>query len=244
MVHSPGVISLTCLTENGALWRSHGGVVLDATAPVAFLEALRPTGGVVLEEVHVQDKDPKTTTRRMFLHDRLSRKELFSDPAGILRGVNQKLLQALGKAPPTPEEGLVLFTYRRAIKEPQLASVWQELLQGLQNRFRSVELHHYGNVRGYDHWFRRGFTTFVTVGDPIPNIGAAGMQAAAAGLDAEEAEEALKALARSELAQAHGRARDAQTGHRRHFHFGMQPPFGWDGSVAGLEVVSYEGGER
>ena len=94
-----------------------------------------------------------------------------------------------------------------------------------------VDLAWYGNARGYNHWYEAGYTHYITVGDPLPNLGAMEMARQALGLEVSDRRAAR--LAEQELAQAHGRARDVQPGGVRiHWHYGIVAPLGWDAGNA------------
>lgn len=230
---------LTCVTQNGVVWRDHGGVILDATAPLAVLKRLRPDAEVV--DLRVQDSGE---VERLVVYDsnvsRTAWTRLSRDPERaqheakrLARRIRSYLKQAEKRLDRKPKA--VVFTYKDSL--PGNATSWARL-SGLADE---VDWHYYGNTRGYDRWFQEGFDVFITVGDPVANIGA--LAASWSLLNGEQSEEAFHTFvaesAENESAQAHGRSRDPQRkksdGYRLHVHFGTRIPLGWDFDTASVE---------
>lgn len=222
-----GALEVTRVTATGLVWRHTGGVLLDATAPVTVLNRLRPD--MTLTNVTVEDAD-EGVKRVLKETNGLSRTNVasgkgFSVVAGVCRDLKKELgllERRLGRRPKA-----VVFTYRMLI--PQL----QETLGN------DVAFWHYGNTRGYNHWFEEGFDAFITVGDPYTNIGVDQSIVSYLQLSEEDVESFSSENARAEAAQAHGRARDPQAkrgdGERLHLHYGKLPPLGWDETNTELE---------
>lgn len=212
VVKAPGGFVLASLTKNALLLREHGGVVMDATAPISLMKMVRPDIEIV--DVNVEDDED---TERAWIFANLSRAALLRDPSTFKAAV-------LSLAQFTKRRKAVVFTYKDRVEEGK-------------RLYPEADWHHYGDVRGHDRWYQQGYESFVTLGDPIPNLGAvqAGLELA---LDApkDAISEYLDEVARAETAQAHGRARDPQphlTGGRRvHIHVGSKPPLGWNGENA------------
>jgi hypothetical protein len=223
----PGAVDVTFLTEHGELWKTAGGVILDATAPVHELQALRPNAVVV--DVPVADSDEGIV--KAFVHcpglsrtvleqrGELKRRLAFEDLARDLSRRSRLLEKRLGRPPKT-----VVMTYKPRIEEVEKA---------IRNSgLATLEVAYYGNTRGYDRWFQQGFDQFVTIGDPYPNLYSAARSFELLKLPEDEQSSYYAYAARSEAAQAHGRARDPQRrvsgeGIRSHIHYGRLPPLGW-----------------
>lgn len=101
----------------------------------------------------------------------------------------------------------------------------------------TLDVGHYGAVRGLDHW--RGHDALVTLGDPWPQLADSRWETELLRLGNWEGR--LEQAAQQELEQAHGRLR---TVHRdtpaRALHVGLVRPGGWGGDV---EVRDDRGGQ-
>lgn len=217
-----GGIQVTVLTASGRLWRDHGGVVLDATAPVAELQALRSDlvsvrlavadAGVVRRLLKPQPGLARCHFKR---YSKNRQSAVIETVVGDLSREVRRLERRLGRPPKT-----AVFSYRHYL----------ELLQAKWDGPGAVEWGYYGNTRGYDRWFQEGFDCFVTIGDPYQNIGAD--LATATYLKLPEPDGFSASRARAEAAQAHGRSRAPQpklvAGERLHVHYGRLAPSGWD----------------
>jgi hypothetical protein len=227
-------ISVASLTPNGSLFRRYGGVVLDATANLAELRRLRPD----LRAVTLRVKDAGNTERYLQHATGLDRKSLTHRPERLVEAVNhamgaaQRWGRANGAAPKT-----VVFTYMAHHKT--VAELWPE-----------AEVGYFGNTRGYDRYFQEGFNTFVTIGDPVTNLSALALQwrVLTGKLPDDgntEWQRYIAASAESELAQAHGRARNPQAskspGGRLHLHYGRRVPAGWDQETCRIDTVTFAG---
>lgn len=213
-VVSESTIHIAALTDNGELFKIRGGVVLDATANTAELRALRPDMNFV--QVDVEDKG--TSIRHVINTSDISRTRTKQDlrRVGLVIEHAKGMCRGLGK--------VVVFTYKGIIDD--LQAMWPE-----------ATFAYFGNTRGYDHFFQDGYDAFITIGDPITNIGALALQwCVIAGEQPTDTDpiwkEYIANSARAELAQAHGRARDPQykkgIGERLHVHYGKTVPLGWD----------------
>lgn len=232
LVISKDFMSFASLTPDGTLFRQRGGVVLDATANLSEIQALRPDTRVV--QLRVADNGE--TERYVIYAAGLERKSLAHRPkrldrcvvhakAAVKRWANRELIAA-------PK--VAVFTYKAYVN--QVKEQWPE-----------AEVAYYGNTRGYDRFYQEGFDAFITLGDPVQNLGALAMSWRVLKGDAAQSDgwqEYVDATASGELAQAHGRARSPQAklgkGGRLHMHYGKKPPAGWDleqTSVDGLSFV-------
>lgn len=212
-----GGVEVTSLTENGRVWRETGGVILDATASRSLLTAAK-AGPVSVTDVAVQDAPG--VKRTWVLSEGLSRTAFRTGAGGgPLKAVVTDLLSQIADT-----DRVVVFVYKDILEHEELKRLGP-----------SVSLAYYGNVRGYNNYYREGYTHFVTVGDPVSNIGALDSVASFLGSDPD----ALAAEgAAGELAQAHGRARDVRPGPTRtHIHYGKQVPLGWDTATASVRVL-------
>ena len=222
LVLSKYSVAVAALTTNGELFKNRGGVVLDATANLAELRALRPD----LTSVVLRVRDAGDTQRWLRHCGGLGRKTLAHRRDGLEAAVKHAKAN-------TPGDKVVVFTYKDHVDV--VAKVWPEAAVG-----------YFGNTRGYDHYFQEGYDTFVTIGDPIANLAALALQwRVLTGKDPEDADPAwtkyVAASAESELAQAHGRARNPQKklgeGGRFHAHYGRKVPAGWDAETTKVEAV-------
>lgn len=91
----------------------------------------------------------------------------------------------------------------------------------------TLELAHYGDLRGLDQW--KDADALVTLGDPVQNLGAVRHDATFIGLP--DPDERVHGLTRAELEQAHGRLRTVhRTKPARSLHIGRVLPGGWHGA--------------
>ena len=206
---------------------ANGAVLLDASASETVVR------GVFGDRVTVRDvsvKDARDVSRRVVLLRGLSRGALgltdwaARSPDGVLAfdKVAGQVADMKGRT--------VVFTYK-ALKDA-LAERVMELNPEWQG-----EVHHYGDVRGYNRWSDNAFVNFVTVGDPLPNPGYVNAVLRYLRVSGDGDVGFSKEAARGELVQAHGRARDpqAKTHARAHVHYGKLVPSGWGGgTVFGL----------
>lgn len=214
-----GGIEVTSLTEAGRLWRQGGGVVLDATASRTLLGAVRGAGGATrVTDVAVQDAPG--VSREWVYVEGLSRTALKGEGSdSVLRRVADDIRLAVGG------ERTVVFVYKDILDH--------EAFKGLGP---NVSLAYFGNVRGYNNYYREGYSRFVTVGDPVSNIGT--LDSVASFLNADPDALASEGAA-GELTQAHGRARDVRdVPHKRtHTHYGKQLPMGWETGSVGVRAL-------
>lgn len=225
-------IMLGSLTASGSLYRSHGGVVLDATANLAELRALR--ADIAVTQCRVRDKGD--IERYLIDVAGLDRKSLKHRPGGlgpVLQNA-QTTIRRWGR-----REGLspkvAVFAYKSVV--PEVKVLWPE-----------AEVAWFGNTRGYDRFYQEGFDVFVTLGDPVTNLGSLAMQWRVLTGQTPEADPAawqayVASSAESELAQAHGRARDPQhklgPGGRMHLHYGRRIPAGWDLESTQIDTLTF-----
>lgn len=229
----PGAIEVSYLTANGRLWKEFGGVVLDATAPVHDLRALRPDANVV--DIAVEDAPGSdASVRTFYFTPGIGRRTL----AGLDPVRRVDLFNQIGK-----EVGRSIVRFNRTTGRkarvlllgykswmPEIESIVKPHCDGA-----SVESHYFGNTRGYDGWFQRGFDAFVTIGDPYANIVSEDRAYDTLGVERVtppiSIDDYCAYRARAESAQAHGRGRDPVAkkadGARIHMHFGRLPPLGW-----------------
>lgn len=216
------------LTAAGRQWRDVGGVVLDATAPLDVLRALRPEA--VVEELHVEDAGG--STRLIVKNHCLSKTALLgfapdrrANEVARVAETLQHHVRDLGRKLGRPAK-VVVFTYKDFIEMFRDGGVVAD------------DWHWFGDTRGYDGWFQEGFDVFCTIGDPYKNIEVVAAEAAYLGIADDHY---ATACAEAELAQAHGRARDPQrklvAGGRLHLHFGRVIPSGWASDNAAVSVV-------
>lgn len=224
-------VSISSLTASGALFRRYGGVVLDATANLAELRRLRPD----LRAVTLRVADSGDTERYLQHLPGLDRKSLKHRPDRLTDCIRhaQNAVARWAKAQQVPAK-VVVFTYMQHAKA--VKDLWPD-----------ADVGYFGNTRGYDRYFQEGFNTFVTLGDPITNLSALALQwrvltGAVPQSDDPEWRRYVTASAESELAQAHGRARNPQAlkgrGGRLHMHYGRKVPAGWDSETTRVDPVS------
>jgi hypothetical protein len=231
LVVEPHHVSISSLTASGSLFRRYGGVVLDATANLAELRRLRPD----LRAVTLRVADAGSTERYLQHLPGLDRKSLKHRPERLSQCVDHaKMSVARWAKAGRVEVKPVVFTYMAHSKV--VKTLWPE-----------AEVGYFGNTRGYDRFFQEGFNTFITIGDPITNLSALALQwrvltgAVPVSSDSEW-QRYVSASAESELAQAHGRARNPQVlkgpGGRIHMHYGRKVPAGWDSETTRVDPVS------
>jgi hypothetical protein len=213
------LLYIASLTESGRLYQQFGGVVLDATANTISITAIRPDADIV--DLHVVDsKTP--TDRRVFLTEGLSKTALKTSHEAFQDAINSAKRECLRWG---YVDKIAVFTHKDMV--PKVKLLWPE-----------VHAHHFGDTRGYDFYFQEGYNAFITLGDPISNLTALQLQwrvfkGTMPSEDTPGWAEFIEASAESELAQAHGRARNPQTtkaksGRVLHLHFGKRSPVGWD----------------
>lgn len=213
---------IASLTPEASLFKEYGGVVLDATANVAELTALRPDTN--LTRIYV--KDVGSVERYVITTPGLSRTALSADASTLTKTVDKAKKQ------------VVKWARIQGIKEPKVAIfTYKDRLDEVKRLWPEADVAYYGNTRGYDRWFQEGFDVFLTIGDPISNLGSLALQwtvlTGKPPVDGDIAFQAyISASAEAEAAQAHGRARDPQAkkgfGGRLHIHFGVRIPAGWN----------------
>jgi hypothetical protein len=229
---NPGALEVAYLTPAGRLWRDFGGVLLDATAPIHDLRAIRADAEVV--DIAVEDAGTGSE-RVMAFVPRLGRSHLAQDPTRRLESFGAVANHVSRWVRRAGAKRVLVLTYKPFLEEVRAA------VAGAVDGTVAVEAHHYGDTRGYDGWFQRGFDTFVTVGDPYSNIVTEDRVYDTLGVTGVSIDDYCAYRARAEAAQAHGRARDpvaAKTGGGRlHLHYGRLPPLGWDGKNTRLDQV-------
>ncbi|MFO0563852.1 MAG: hypothetical protein U0269_37855 [Polyangiales bacterium] len=130
---------------------------------------------------------------------------------------------------------LLLVTFKRlrehierALMDPR-SPVAQAFAAWLDGGRRSVDLLHYGNVRGYDEF--REHDVVITFGTPRDNMDAVDRASLHLGIDPSKWAERADWLVRRELEQAHGRLRfPSRSKPARALHMGELLPLGvgWD----------------
>lgn len=232
MVLSEQSIMLASITPSGQLFRQRGGVVLDATANLAQLRALRPD----LRSVSLRVRDQGDTQRYLQLVAGVDRKSLAHRPERLVQCVAHAKRAAArwGRAQGLNPK-IAVFTYRTHVELIQ--QCWPE-----------AEIGYFGNTRGYDRFFQEGFDAFLTFGDPISNLTSLQLQwrvltGKSPEMDDQEWRDYVGASAESELAQAHGRARNPQAklamGGRLHLHYGRRVPSGWDSETMKIDPLTF-----
>jgi hypothetical protein len=214
-------VVVAALTKDASLFREYGGVVLDATANVAELNALRPD--LSLTRIHVQDGGP--VERYAMITPGLSRTALAAN------------IEPFSKAIQKARKAVERWAKTQNIKTPKVAVfTYRDRVEVVKTQWSEADVAYFGNTRGYDRWFQEGFDAFVTIGDPISNLGSLALQwLVLTGKEPVAGDPAFQdyvaASAESEAAQAHGRARDPQAklgaGGRLHLHYGTRVPAGW-----------------
>jgi hypothetical protein len=224
-----GALMFSCLTPHGELWKEFGGVILDATAPIHDLRALRPD--MALIDIAVQDANESDSVRVMCVAPGISRSNFKHYPDRkvqmtdrISRYVGRmckSLSVRLGRPP-----RVLLVSYKSYL--PELAAALRP------EWFSELDTQHFGNTRGYDGWFQRGFDAFFTVGDPYSNLDSESHAYDLLGIESLgiSRDDYYEYRARAECAQAHGRARAPQRkkadGVRFNVHIGRRCVLGWD----------------
>jgi hypothetical protein len=243
---APG-LEVTALTPAGRLWGEVGGVVLDATASRTLLAATKgagvgPGGRAVVRVTDLGVRDAPGVARTWVYCEGLSRTSLKEVPAPALASVVADIRRRFAEGEAAGErQKWVVFLYKDTLEREEVAAL-KALGDG-----SSVSLAYFGNVRGYNNYYRERYTHFVTVGDPVSNLGT--LESVASYLNVEVDALAAEGAA-GELTQAHGRARDVREAvvegdTRTHIHYGKQLPFGWvkgNTSAEVLEAVSESGG--
>jgi hypothetical protein len=224
-------ISVSSLTPSGRLFRKFGGVVLDATANLTELRRLRPD----LRAVSLRVQDSGDTERYIQHLPGLDRKSLKHRP--------ERLVDCVQHA----KRGIARWSKAGGVEPKVAVFTYQAYAKTVKELWPEADVGYFGNTRGYDRYFQEGFNTFVTMGDPITNLSALALQwrvltgAVPDGNDPEW-QKYVSASAESELAQAHGRARNPQPlkgqGGRLHFHYGRKVPAGWDSETCRVDPVS------
>jgi hypothetical protein len=216
----PGAIEVAYLTENGRLWREFGGVVLDATAPVHDLLAVRADA----EVVDIAVEDAEESVRAFYFTPGIGRRTL----GGLDPIRRAEIFARIGKE---VARNSVRFEKNVGRKPRVLVLSYKTYLGEIEGAVEGAETHYFGNTRGYDGWYQRGFDFFVTIGDPYANIVSEDRAYDTLGITSVSIDDYCAYRARSEAAQAHGRGRDPVAkkadGARIHLHFGRLPPLGW-----------------
>lgn len=229
----PSGVEVTCLTENGREFRRWGGVVLDATASRGLLTAVR-AGPISVVDLDVKDaSDVAVKGSRVWAYREGLSRTAFKDRPDDAGAVLERSVEWLVKQGVGTRGKAVVFVYKDLLSHPALAPLREN---------SNVYLSYFGNVRGYNNFFRDGYVDYVTVGDPVSNLGA--VDSAARYLSADT-EVLVGESVVGELCQAHGRARDVREWDkvgegtengpgflawkcRRHWHVGVHLPTGWD----------------
>lgn len=205
-------------TREAELLTEGGAVVLDATPPIAMLEALCNDAGIDLVTMTLRVADGAPHTRTVLYSANASRSKLA--PGKVANWSAIKPLITRGLDAVRNVKGRILLVTFKTIADGIRAGKLADVLEPFGGR---VDVAHYGAVRGLDLW--RDHDACATVGDPWPELGSAREQAATMGLDAEAH---LREVARAELAQAHGRLRDpSRSRPATHVHLGTLAPLGW-----------------
>lgn len=228
VIKSETHLSVASLTADATLFRSAGGVILDATANMSELRSLRPD----LRSVELRVEDAGVSDRYLVYTEGLSRKQILLNLGAAVDHAKRAVRRWAKAQDDMDSPKVAVFTYKSAVS--MVRALWPE-----------AEVGYFGNVRGYDHFFQDGYDAFITLGDPIPNLDAMRLQWTVLNGDMVDRggyENYVAAAAAAECAQAHGRARSPQaklgTGDRLHMHFGKLPPTGWDSKNTQIESLA------
>jgi hypothetical protein len=212
-------MSFTALSRSASILRSSGGVVMDATACTFTLNKIRP--GAQIIDLNVEDG---TKTERYMYHtvgvSRTAKKissEMVERCVKEAKGMAERLARLRG------------FSLKPAV------FVYKDTKDSVEEMWPGCKYGYFGNTRGYDEYFQEGCNVFITIGDPVANITAKYLEyltITQGDFLQTEFSEFIDATATSELAQAHGRARNPQKTKSDsdtifHFHFGTRIPQGW-----------------
>lgn len=156
LVQTPTGVVVASVGEEAAVFRDRGGVILDATAPVAEWRALC---GDRLEVVDVLVEDKVQASRTWVYTKGVSKTAMGKDEAKAAVEMLDGWLS---------EGKVMLFTYKD----------FKERFVGL-----GATVRHYGETRGSNEAWEDGYDVFVTVGDPLKNPDALVRTGAALGME-------------------------------------------------------------
>jgi hypothetical protein len=223
-----GALAVHVDTSEATLIRERGAVVLDATPPTAMLDSLAADG---VWSLSLTVPDGAAITRTILYTIAATRSKLAPRRTVDWTGVRALLARALDAV--RVLDGRTLVIAYKSIADGLRAGKLADLLG------ERTDVAHFGAVRGLDVY--REHAACITLGDPIPEIGEEHERASVLGLDGDSH---IRAIARAELAQAHGRLRDpSRSTPATHVHVGMVAPLGWTSAMTSV-VVRAPGGRR
>jgi hypothetical protein len=193
----------------------HGGIVLSASASPLLIRALGSDEHPA-EVIPLDARDDVQGTERV--HVRMGATE--GGRAGFTDQRLTKIVEDI-KARAAGRKTLIV-TFKK----------WGDQMTSAVGDWATVR--HYGAIAGLDDW--KGYGMFVTIGDPWTNLDAVGDIAEHYGID--DRDQLLTDMARGELEQAHGRARDPRRGENgpcTHLHYGHLLPGRWERHQYDLE---------
>lgn len=234
------VLSTEALTK--ACARKGPTVFADATANADVLRSMLPDTSITVRDLRVRDGAP--ITRTLLYCDRSSRKAWIPKDAGTQwdSGLVRYLTEAIRVAD-VPDHGLLgLITWKRLACEIRDAhTAWGKergehplagLFAELETRSITLEIGHYGALRGSDAW--KACDSLVILGTPRPNLGAA--SAIADAIDVDRDTFYRHAIA-AELSQACGRLRTPWREKRGHIVVVADTlPLSWDARAHVMEL--------
>jgi hypothetical protein len=223
-------IEFGSLTDQSIVLSRYGGVVLDATAPISSIQAIAPRTEVI--DIVVRDHESNKINREMHFNALLSATQSSKKPAETKAAYLEVIAECKYR--------ISKWADVHNIKAPRVVVItYKKMTDFIREMWPEVhDVLHYGNTRGYDHLFQNGACVFITIGDPYHNIGSLQLTwpvlrgSIVQNTNDPEWRVFLRDTARSELAQAHGRARSVQKaktehGYSLHIHYGTTTPMGW-----------------
>jgi hypothetical protein len=222
-------ITVCSLSETADVMANYGGVIMDATANASNYTAIAADARIV--DIVVKDSSSNKVIREFNYNPNMFRsaftgtlvKKSYRELAITINECKSRVA-AWAKTNSIDTPKIVVITYKGITNK--VKELWPE-----------VETLHFGNTRGYDHLFQNKTCVYITIGDPIDNIDAINLthttlygQMLSRG--SKKCQDYIIESAKSELAQAHGRARSVQpakTDHKclLHIHYGRHIPSGW-----------------
>ena len=216
---SDGAVRCHARTSVVEVMQRNGAVLLDGTPNIPLLESVFGTVRVV----RIDAADGAKSTREHHYTPDCTRSKWCSRGAPVLwERVTPVLEKMFADAEKNGVTKLLVVTFSPVAKA--MTTTEHDAVKRWREAGRVVEFTHYGPaVRGANDW--KEFDGFATLGDPYADVGAVSEQADAINADFDNL---LMAQCRSDLGQAHGRARDpGRTAAAWHGHYGKIPPHGW-----------------
>lgn len=234
------VLSTEALSQ--AIARPCATVFADATASAEVLRAMLPDTEITVRDLRV--RDGAEITRTLLYCDRSSRKAWIPKDADTQweHGLVRYLTEAVRVAG-VPDHGLLgLITWKRLACEIRAAhDAWRTdrsehplagLFAELETRAITLEIGHYGALRGSDAW--KECDSLVILGTPRPNLGAAYAIADAIDVDRDTF---YRHAIEAELSQACGRLRTPWREKRGHIVVVADTlPLSWDARARVMEL--------